>query len=89
MVAFTHKNYTHKNFAVRKWLPTALGETDPLGRPASNMGTPGRLSADSKSRKTDLRSKSRSRSRDAGARVSDNGERCSKEWVRFGAWNVW
>ena len=52
------------------------------------MGTPRRLNADSKSRKTDLRRKSTSRSRDAGARVSNNGERCSEEWVRFGAWNV-
>ena len=66
-------------------LPAALGETDPLGQPASYMGTPGRPSADSKSRKTDLYSKNTSRSRDAGARVSDNGERCSEEWVRFGA----
>ena len=46
------------------------------------------MRADSKSRKTDLRRKSTSRSRDAGARVSNNGERCSEEWVRFGAWNV-
>ena len=53
----------------RCWLPAALGETDPLGRPASNMGMPGRLSADLKSRKTDLQSKSTSRSRDVGARV--------------------
>lgn len=48
----------------RCWLPAALGRTDLLGRPASNMGMPGRLSADPKSRKRDLRSKSKCKKRE-------------------------
>lgn len=52
------------------------------------MGTPGRWNAEPKNKIADLESKSKSRNGDAGARISDNRERCGEEWVRFGAWKV-
>ena len=56
------------------------------------MGMPGQFRADPKTKKTDLRSESKGKNRDAGARdgdsasgrFSDNRERCREEWVRFG-----
>lgn len=75
-----------------RWLPAALGETDPQGRPASSLGMPGRWHANPRYDRTelqaDLRSDTTDTSRDTGVEVGRVRRVGGEEWVRFGAWNV-
>ena len=74
-------------------LPAVLGQSDLLGRPASNLGIPERRNSDLIRSKTELRTNVSTgvsvTSNRSGVRIG--GDRCrigGAEWVRFGAWNV-